>query len=267
MTWEVKLVKIINLPPLKLCESRVMVSYLPPGVHHQHEVSWNRSPAHCVAASKSACNTLLFRSDSTLQSLCRRGNSSPEGKTNHKWACLTWSLTARVTCCLLVQLWPSQWFQWAGAKVVWHISVPVTDFNTLTLSHLLMLVRRGSSLNRTGLTRVDPHTYITAHLLLRSETSFCSVCSHQTSLRYCCPMRGIFGISPEDKSKLPWCPASSNTKTTTYSIIAFLPYAALAHFTPSLSWFHIPHHLCPIILLLLVFSVGIYLQTFLISDT
>lgn len=162
MTWEVKLVKIINLPPLKLCESRVMVSYLPPGVHRQYEASWNRSPAHCVAASKSACNTLLFRSDSTLQSLCRRGNSSPEGKTNHKWACLTWSLTARVTCCLLVQLWPSRWFQWASAKVAWHISVLVTDFNTLTLPYLLMLVRRGSSLNRTGLTRV----YITCILRL-----------------------------------------------------------------------------------------------------
>lgn len=93
MVWEVRLANLIKTPTLKLCKSRSVVSYLPPWTHHEDWGILKQEPCP-------QCNyfqgvlAVSWQIWLHLQSLCRHGNSSPEGKTDHKQACLICPLTA-----------------------------------------------------------------------------------------------------------------------------------------------------------------------------
>lgn len=188
---EVKLPNLINLPPLKLSgEGWSRTSLL----GHTTDVGHPEAeplPTACPPP-RSAYNKLLGRSNCTFQSLCRHGNSSPEGKTDHKSACLICPLTARFQGHVLA-------FSTAVALPVilmdWH-QCQLEHFCSLTLTISLCLIfwcwQSGQANHEhTWTNKVDTHKYITTQLLLRYETFLWSVFLCQISLRYSYPVRGI----------------------------------------------------------------------------
>lgn len=136
MVCKVRLANLIKPPTLKLCKSRSVVSYLPPRTYHEDWGILKQEPCpRCnyfqgmLAIHHLADLIALYNHFADTETAPQRAKQT----INKLVSFALWLQVSRVTFCLLVQLWPSWWFWWTRINISWHISLPVTDHNILTL--------------------------------------------------------------------------------------------------------------------------------------